>query len=108
MHTYDAILEPFDARTLAAIRTAFQASWEELCRQEPRTDLFLRNRLVGAIATLAQSGIDDPGELKRKALHKLELGSVTGMTDSDLLASGFHLANGSIPCACALQGAAQP
>lgn len=71
MHTYDALLEPFEPRTLDAIRAAFGAGWRELSRREPCADVRLRNRLVGTIANLARSGVEDPEELKRQALHKL-------------------------------------
>ena len=107
MHTYEAILEPFGANRLAAIRTAFQASWEELCQREPHADLFLRNRLVGAIANLAQSGIDDPDELRRGALQRLRLGSVTEGLDPDAAITGLQV--GSYPTSGigAMRGAVQ-
>ncbi len=97
MHTYEAMLEPFETHTLTAIRAAFQAGWDELCRREPQADLFLRNRLIGAIANLAQSGIDDPDELKRGALHRLRLGTVAE-------AAGAYFA----PDLQVAQGAVQP
>jgi len=106
MHTYEAMLEPFEAHTLEAIRTAFQAGWDELSQQVPQADLLLRNRLVGAIANLAQSGIDDPGELKREALQRLRLASVTEEADPDT--SGLRLGGSPNPGARSPQGVVQP
>jgi hypothetical protein len=65
--------EPFDAHTLQAIRTAFQAAWHELCTRPDVTESYtlLRNRLAGIIAHLASNGITDPFHLKEKALQKL-------------------------------------
>ena len=108
MHTYDAMLEPFEARTLAAIRAAFQAGWDELCRQVPHADLFLRNRLIGAIANLAQSGIDDPRELKRRALHRLRIGTVAEAPAHDTSVSGLHVGAYFSPDLQVAQGAVQP
>jgi len=108
MKKYEAMLEPFDARTLTAIRSAFQAGWEELCQQVPHADLFLRNRLVGAIANLAQSGIDDPSELKREALQRLSLGSAKGMADPYPAASSWHASSYVLPSIPAVQEAMQP
>lgn len=108
MHTYEAMLEPFETHTLTAIRAAFQASWDELCRQESHADLFLRNRLIGAIANLAQSGIDDPDELKRGALQRLRLGSVTEAPAHGTSASGLHVGACFSPDLQVAQGAVQP
>ena len=108
MHTYEAMLEPFETHTLTAIRAAFQAGWDELCRQKPHADLFLRNRLIGAIANLAQSGIDDPGELKLGALQRLGLATVAEAPAPDTSVSGLHVGATFSPDPQVAQGAVQP
>lgn len=108
MHTYEAMLEPFEARTLTAIRTAFQTGWDELCQLVPHADLFLRNRFIGAITNLAQSGIDDPGELKREALQRLGLASVAEAPAPDTSVSDLHVGATFSPDLPVGQGAVQP
>jgi hypothetical protein len=82
MHAYDALLEPFEPRTLESIRAAFGASWSELSQREPCADARLRNRLVGTIANLARSGVEDPDELTRQALHRLMTARLGGVQPS--------------------------
>lgn len=108
MNKYEALLEPIETHTLTAIRAAFQAGWDELCRQKPHADLFLRNRLIGAIANLAQSGVDDPGELKGRALHRLKFGGTARMADPDPVASDLWVGSYSTPDIHVMQGAIQP
>jgi hypothetical protein len=72
MSQHDSLLDPFDAPTLAAIQTAFAAAWHELCNRGPvPSPAQERNRLAGALAQLAHSGITDPIHLKEKALQRL-------------------------------------
>lgn len=108
MNKYETLLEPFETHTLTAIRAAFQAGWDELCRQKPHADLYLRNRLIGAIANLAQSGVDDPCELKRRALHRLILGTVAEAPAHDTSVSGLHVGATFSPDLQVAQGAVQP
>ena len=108
MNKYEALFEPFETRTLTAVRAAFQVGWDELCRQKPNADLFLRTRLIGAIANLAQSGVDDPGELKRRALHRLILGTDAEAPAHDTSVSGLHVGACFSPDLQVAQGAVQP
>jgi hypothetical protein len=74
MSQHDPLFEPFDAPTLAAIRTAFAAAWHELCNRGPvPSPAQVRNRLAGALAQLAHSGVTDPMHLKERALQRLAL-----------------------------------
>jgi len=108
MHAYEAMLEPFEARTLTAIRAAFQEGWDGLRRQEPRADLFLRNRLIGVIANPVQSGIDYPGELKREALQRLGPATVAEMPAPDASVSGLYVGAYFSPDLHVARGAVQP
>jgi hypothetical protein len=74
MRKNEISLEPFEPRALAAIQTAFRASWVELSAGEPEAGHILRNKLAGTLAGLARYGIHDPGELKRRALARLRTG----------------------------------
>lgn len=69
-------LEPFEPSALAAIQTAFRASWAELSAEEPGAGHILRNKLAGTLARLVRDGIHDPGELKTRALARLRSGSL--------------------------------
>jgi hypothetical protein len=74
MSQHDPLLDPFDAPTLAAIQTAFAAAWHERCNRGPvPSPAQERNRLAGALAHLAHSGVTDPMHLKERALQRLAL-----------------------------------
>jgi hypothetical protein len=68
----DELLQPMKEDVLNAIHAGFQAAWRELCEStligDPERT---RNKLLGAIANLAQCGIRDPLELKARALRSL-------------------------------------
>ena len=71
----EALLEPFAPHMLTAIRTAFQACWNELPRDLTADVTHMRNRLACTIANLASKGILDPHELKSLALNTLGIGA---------------------------------
>jgi hypothetical protein len=71
MHDCEILLQPFELRRLKAIQTAFRVGWSELSKDGDMSDPFVRNKLAGTLAALAQSGIDDADELKWRALHRL-------------------------------------
>jgi len=64
----ERLLEPFEPHILSAIRTAFQAGWNELPQHLIADVTRMRNRLAGTIANLALKGVLDPHELKQRAL----------------------------------------
>jgi hypothetical protein len=96
------MLEPFAPDTLATIRAAFRAGWQELTAGASAGDPILRNRLAGAIANLARAGVDDADELKRKALRRLK--ARTPLSPSRPTAS----ATGRGPAAVAYCGSVAP
>jgi hypothetical protein len=67
----DISLEPFAPHVLAAIRTAFEAGWNEISRGVSADATCMRNRFAGTLANLANKGILNPEELKEQALEAL-------------------------------------
>jgi hypothetical protein len=68
----DELLQPMEPHVLNAIHEGFHAAWPELCASTPTGDPErTRNKLLGAIANLAQCGIRDPLELKGRALRSM-------------------------------------
>jgi hypothetical protein len=70
MSDYRHLFEPFDEPTLRSIRSAYRRAWPEI-RSTHHDPQVMRNRLVGTLARLAQSGFGHPDHLKAEALKAL-------------------------------------
>jgi hypothetical protein len=70
MTNLDRLFEPFDERILTSIRSAYRQAWPHMQVATHDTHV-VRNKLIGTLATLAGSGINDPARLSSEALKAL-------------------------------------
>jgi hypothetical protein len=70
-------IDPYDPKTLDALREAFEATWVVLQARDPfrdfDRDLELRTALSRKLKMLASDGVTDPIELREWALESLLL-----------------------------------
>jgi hypothetical protein len=77
MYPQSPPINPYDAKTLDALREAFDASWVMVQARDPfrdfERDSELRTALNRKLMTLVADGVTDPVELREWALESLLL-----------------------------------
>ena len=77
MHPQSPPINPYDPKTLDALREAFDASWVMVQARDPfrdfERDSELRTALNRKLMTLVADGVTDPVELREWALESLLL-----------------------------------
>ena len=77
MYPQSPPINPYDPKTLDALREAFDATWVVLQARDPfrdfDLDLELRTTLNQKLMTLVADGVTDPVELREWALESLLL-----------------------------------
>jgi hypothetical protein len=77
MYPQSPLINPYDPKTLDALREAFEASWVMLQARDPfrdfERDSELRTALNQKLRALVADGVTDPVELREWALESLLL-----------------------------------